>query len=112
LYPFHNGSAPQPDVVFSITAVAGAVTAVIITNILTGHVLTWSGTLAAGKTLVIDCGAQSVLNDGVDDYASLTPPTNRDEWMLLDPGLNPVSVSVTEAGTQSTIQYSFYPAEA
>lgn len=111
-YNVTNGSTPQPDITFSITAVAGAVTAVTITNITTGHVLTWAGTLAAGKVLVIDCGNDSVLNNGVDDYASLTPPTNKDEWMLLNPGLNSISVSITEAGTQSTIQFAFYPAEA
>jgi hypothetical protein len=110
-YTFVNGSAQQLNVIFSITARGGAVTAITIANSTTGHTFVWAGTLAAGKTLVIDCGLQSVLNDGTPDYAGLTTPTDKEEWMILDPGANDISFSITEAGTESTIEVMFYPAE-
>lgn len=108
----HAGNVDQPDVTFTITAGSGNVTAVTIQNTTTGHQFSWSGTLAAGNSLVIDCGALSVKNNGADDYNAFTPPTNKEEWMVFRPGLNALSISITEAGTESAIRVQFYDAYA
>lgn len=108
LYVEYDGDAEQPEVTITITAGDGAVTAVSLSNSLTGHSLTWAGTLAAGKSLVIDCGAETVENDGTADYDGLTPPTDKDAWMSLEVGMNPLSINITEAGTESTIEVEYY----
>jgi hypothetical protein len=108
----NNGRMPQRDVTFKVTAKGAAVTAVTISNSVSGHTLAWAGSLAAGTTLVIDCGRQSIQNDGADCYAELTVPTDKDEWMIMEPGVNPISINITETGTESTIEIYFFDSHA
>jgi len=67
----NNGNAEVRNPVITITAGTAALTSVTLTaNSETA--LTWAGTLAAEKALVIDCGARTVRNDGADAYSGLT----------------------------------------
>lgn len=108
----NEGNYDQRAVMFTLTAGGGNITAVTLANSTSGHTLTWSGTLVAGKSLVIDCGALSIQNDGTDDYDSLTPPSGKETWMVLGPGANVFSLNVTEAGGGSGLQVEFYDAYA
>lgn len=69
--------------VITVTAGAAPITQIIIRNITTGRTMTYSGTLAATKSLVIDCSAFTITNDGVEDltnwsgsFLSFTPGNN------------------------------------
>lgn len=100
------GKVPQASVEITVTAQGGAVTSVTIVNSTTNYTLVWTGTLAAGTSLVIDTGALSVLANGVENFAGLTPPANHTDWMQLDPGAN--TWAVTVVGANATITVSFH----
>ncbi len=107
----NDGNINQPDVTFKVTPVDVAVTSITVTNSSSGHAWTYAGSIAATKTLVVDCGAQSVENDGSDDYANFTGPTDKDEWMELIPGTNVFTVEITGA-TAILFEVEFYDASA
>jgi len=106
----NDGNVDQPDVTLTITATFSAITALVLTNTTTGHTLTFAGTIVLSKSLVIDCGARSIENDGADAYANLTPPANKEEWMMLTPGVNVITIAVT--GGPATVEIEFYDAWA
>lgn len=99
----HTGNIDQPAVVFTITA-TGEVTLVTINNTTTGYSFSYNGTLASGTVLVIDTGARSVQNNGVDDYAHFIPPANQEEWMHIAPGANTLLVTMVGGG-KFTVDY-------
>lgn len=103
----HTGNIDQPAAIFTITAVS-AVTLVTIHNITTGYSFSYNGTLVSGKILVIDTGAMSVQNDGVDDYAHFTPPTNHEEWMHIAPGSNTLEITITGGGNFAAVYYAAF----
>jgi len=104
----NSGNVNQRDIQFTIGADSTDITAISIANTTTGHTLEWAGTLTAGNSLVIDCGALSVLNNGSGDYASLTPPSDKDEWMMLEPGTNSFTVTITGGSASSTFVTRYY----
>lgn len=108
----NDGNVDNDSVLWEITAGSASITAVTITNTTTGHAMSWSGTLAIGDVLRIHTGELSVLNDGANDYASFTPPSNKEAWFKLQPGENTVTISITTAGTGETVRYEFYDAFA
>lgn len=75
-----------------------------------GESITFSGTIAANTTLVIDCGTMQVLNNGVDAYddLSLSPTADMAAWFSLQPGNNPITVTYTGGGTGRQIDFSYY----
>lgn len=109
LSPLHNhGNVPQADVSITVTAVGGTMTSVTITSTTTGHSFVWTGSLAAGKALVIDTGAWSIEADGVDAYDNFTPPTDKADWMVLDPGDNIWTIVIT--GSDATVEIEWFDA--
>ena len=80
------GNLPVRNVVFTITAGATALTNPKLSG--AGMDLWYTGTIAAGKSFVVDCGSLSVLNDGVDAYANLALGTGHtiEHWCNLPPG--------------------------
>lgn len=72
--------------------------------------LVYIGSIAAGESLVIDCGEQSAKNDGVGDSAHFSRGADHkyDGWMQLEPGDNTVEVTRTGGGATSSISFSFY----
>jgi hypothetical protein len=77
-----------------------------------GESLTFDGTIAAGKSLIVDTGTMQITNDGVDAYDDLTlsPTADLAAWFALRPGSNPITVTFTGGGTGSTIDFSYYEA--
>jgi hypothetical protein len=75
-----------------------------------GERLTFNGTIAANKTLIIDTGSLQIFNDGVDAYASLVfePTADMTTWFTLQPGSNSLTVSWTGGGTGASIQFNYY----
>lgn len=91
----NGGNLPVHSVQIAVTAGSAALTSVRITG--TGFDLQWTGTIAAGQTLAIDCAAQSVLLSGVDAYSgfALGDGHTIEDWISLEPGNTTISLAVT-----------------
>ena len=71
---------------------------------------TFSGSVAAGKVLTIDCGTRSIRNDGADAYSSFVLNAGHTvaDWLQLAAGANSVTITYTCAGAASTLTPTFY----
>ncbi len=103
------GRAAVRAVRMGISAGASAMSAVTIARA-GGETITFSGTILANKTLVIDTGTMQVLNDGVDAYNDLTlsPTADQAVWFSLEAGDNPITVTFTGGGTGKEISFGYY----
>ena len=83
--------------IFTITAPAGSsFSSVKIENKTNGGYVLYVGTVAAAESVIIDCGALRVLNDGDDDYDNLTVSYNTLSpfaWFTLFVGDNELEVT-------------------
>ena len=104
------GRAPIRSIIIRVTAPASAISAITIARA-GGESLTFSGTVAANKTLSIDTGTMQVQNDGVDAYDDLafSPSADLATWFSLLPGDNTVTVTYTGA-TGGDIEFAYYEA--
>lgn len=84
----NGGNLPQTDVVITLTSDDAALTDPTFEG--PGSVLLWTGTIPIGQSLVIDCGARSVLLNGTNAYSglSLDDLHTREQWFTLEPGNN------------------------
>jgi hypothetical protein len=103
----NNGNYPVRNAIISITAAGSNITALTLGG--TGWDLAYTGTILAGKTLVIDCGAFTVLNDGVDDFAHLARGVYHTipEWSCINSGSNILSTTRTGGDNNSSISFTF-----
>lgn len=106
----NGGNAPVSNVILTLTAGAVAITSVGIG--MTGKsYFRWTGSLGAGKALVIDCGARSVRLAGVNAYAGFALGASHtiDDWLRLEPGSNPVIVGLSGGGSlaDATLRYQY-----
>ena len=72
---------------------------------------TYSGTVAIGKALVIDCGLKSVVNDGADAYSAFALNSGHAvaDWLQLQPGDNTVTITYTGNATDdATFALGYY----
>ena len=108
----NNGNYAVRNCVITVHCDTTPITALAIT--MTGVNLVFSGTLAAGKDLVIDCGTETVTNDGAAAYATFDTSTGhaQAEWLALQPGNNSITVTITGGGTASTITFDFWEGSA
>jgi hypothetical protein len=110
----NGGNVLVSDAIVTITAGNAALTAVAISCAAQGVKWTWTGAgvnpnIAAGKSLIVDCGALSVKDDGADAfvYFALDAAHTARSWLQLAPGANNVIVTWTGGGTGSTIDFAF-----
>lgn len=106
-----NGNAVVRAVTITVTAGSAAITLLTIRNATSACCLVFDGTVAAGKSVVIDAGAQSVLNDGVAAYAHLVRDATYHQngaWFEVWPGNNSITVTKTGGSTDSTITFDYY----
>jgi len=110
--PVANGAghAPVRAVTIRITAPGSAISNITVARA-GGESLTFSGSIAANKTLVIDAGTMQVQNDGVDAYDDLafTPTADLATWFSLLPGDNQVTITYTGA-IGGDIEFAYYEA--
>ena len=106
------GNLPINDAVLTMTAGGSAISSILITlyDYATAEIrsqLQWMGSLAAGRSLVIDSGAFSILNDGTSNYGNLTLTTNHkaDHWLEVLPGTN--GLVIVRFGGDATSTFSF-----
>jgi hypothetical protein len=108
----NGGNDTVRNVIMTITAGALAITNLVIkrkVSSTTYEHLVYAGTIAAGESLVIDCGADSVENNGVGDYANFSRgASHQTNWLLqLLAGNNSIEVTITGGSTDSTILFTF-----
>lgn len=98
-----GGTSPVLDAVISVSAVGAPVTSVSLTAS-GGHNWTWTGTIAIGTALVIDCGALTVKNNGIDAYAGfvLDPSHTARGWLEL-PSNQTTALTIDLVGGPATI---------
>jgi hypothetical protein len=68
---YNGGNADVRDPIITITAATGAITQVTL-SANSETALHWVGTIASAQSLVIDCGARTVRNNGADAYSGVT----------------------------------------
>ena len=108
----NGGNVNVEDLTITVTAGTNSITNLVIANTTTGDSLTFAGTLASGNDLVVDVGALSILNNGSNAYSNLTP-TNKADWLDLEPGNNTIRFTVTgNAAADSTYLIEYYPTYA
>lgn len=102
----HSGSTrEQRDLTISLTAGSAAITQFGIDYAAGNCSWRWKGDLAAGETLVIDCGSMTVLAENVDAYEgfSLTGNHRNEAWLALPAnGTGSLYITWTDDGTGST----------
>jgi hypothetical protein len=104
----NGGSLPARPLI-TINAVPSNITAVTITSASQTD-LTYSGTITAGKSLVLDCEILSITNDGTGDYDNLARNAGHiiDGWLELANGTQDVVITITGGGTTSTIVFDYW----
>lgn len=104
----NGGNAPQRNVVIDVVAAGTPITVLRVQA--TGVDFTWTGSLAVGKTLEIDTGAQSVKNDGANAYSGVAWSNTIDDWLRLAVGSNSVTITKTGGSSSSTVQFNYFDA--
>jgi len=101
-----GGNVPVTDAIITVVA-GGAITSLAIKALHAGIDLRYTGALAAGQTLAIDCGAQTVTVDGANAYAyfALGSGHTAQGWLPMAEGLTPVVVESNGAGTVALSWY-------
>lgn len=96
------------DITDAIIRVAAATNTTSVNITCTGVDFTYSGTITAGNTLVIDTGKLTVKNNGVADYANFTLNAGhtKQAWLYLPNGSTLLTIAIT-SGT-GTISVEFY----
>ncbi len=105
------GRAPVRALAITIDVGTVAMSAITIART-DGESLTFSGSMDAGDSLIINTGTMQVTNNGVDSYddLSFSPTADMAAWFALEPGDNEITVSFTGGGTGSEITFNFYEA--
>lgn len=104
----NGGNATVRNAIITVTAVGTNITEITLTK--SGETdLKYDGTITAGQSLVINCGAYSVKNNGVDDYANFSRETNHviAEWLNLSAGANTIGTTRTGGNASSSITFTF-----
>lgn len=87
------GTESVEDAEIIITPTGGALTSILIE--LNDSSFTWSGNLAVGKDLVINCGKSQIFANGIDAYNGLTLNNNHvsASWLVLRNESNEIDIT-------------------
>ncbi len=104
----NDGNGICYDAVITITAGAANITALTISTA-NGTDIDWTGTLTAGNALLIDCGAKSIKNNGVNAYSGFAYGGSHtaNSWLELLPGDTAITIDRTGGSTDSTVRVLF-----
>lgn len=108
----NGGNAVQTNLTIKVTAGSANITNIKIEG--NGAEIQFSGTINSTKELVIDCGAYTVENNGVDAIADFERLSSHsiEEWFILVAGSNSITVTITGGSTDSEIDFDYYDAHA
>lgn len=103
----NGGNGIVRDITITVTATGAPITALIIENLETGQIskIKYAGTIAVGQSLVIDCAAMTIRNNGANAYTTeftLEAGHSTREWLRLMPGANTIRVTRTGGDNSST----------
>jgi hypothetical protein len=103
-----NGSGiahPVTDATISIVALTN-ITSIRIQG--TGIDWVWTGTVLTGNTWAMDCGIQSILNNGVGAYSTFVRNVGHtsDTWLPLAQGTNSLTITLAGTGTLTITNYN------
>ena len=86
----HAGNIPATNLMITVTAGSTNLTQVTVRNQTSSAAIsplawswTYDATILAGESLVVDCGASSVFNDGDDAFADFDP-NRKAQWLRLE----------------------------
>lgn len=88
----NEGNKPATRVMITVRNGTADITRLNFYNITNGYAVSWAGTVPAGREIVINCGAKSVVVDGSSDWSGLNEP-NQAWWMALAPEDNEIRVN-------------------
>lgn len=99
----NNGNVDNTGAVLTLTAVGEDLDGVTV-SIAGVAEWAWTGDLNPGQSLVIDCGARSVLKEGADAYSGFALGAGHasDHWLPLAPDDNSVVIDLNTAASFST----------
>jgi len=107
------GNAEVRDIIITVTATGAAITQIDIKNLEVGYLshIRYTNTIAIGQSLVINCGAKSVLNNSVEDFDGfhvITATHKVTGWLVLKPSADS-TIEITRAGggNANTCAFSF-----
>lgn len=105
---FNGGEFMVDDAIIRVLASGSNITSVTIECVETGVDLRFTGTIADGNNLYINCGPGTVLNNGVDAYSDFALGSSHTArcWLPLQVGQNPIVVRVTGQGTVYIYHYN------
>lgn len=105
----NDGNAIVRNPIITVTAAGSNITYLRITAADIDADLEFNGVIAVGQSLVIDCGAKSVKNNGVDAYDdfNLEVLHAAQGWMPLAPGDNDMTVQRTGGNSSSSINFRY-----
>lgn len=103
----NEGNRAITNAIITITADDASLTAVTLTTTNGTH-LVWTGTVTSGNDLVIDCGAKSITNNGVNAYSGLSYGGNHsiDDWLRIV-GAMDITITYTGGGSAPTVVIAF-----
>jgi hypothetical protein len=112
------GNVNQDDVIITVTGSGSNITGVVAKKTSASgstiyNDLTWTGVLAAGQQLVIDCGAYTVKKQGdpaAYDTFALGAGHQADQWFRLWASANRIEVAITGGDNAATIKFDYYDA--
>lgn len=100
---FYNyGNRRQEEIRISVTAGSAALSMFGVDLPTASCSWRWTGSLAAGETLVIDCGAKSVLKNGIDDWNGFAMTGNHG----IEPWLSVANVADDTEGLSGSFVYT------
>jgi hypothetical protein len=115
----NSGNQNVDNAIITVTAGAADITALNVAITTAGGVIwipgltefDFTGTIAAGKSLVIDCGKRTVKNNGTGAYSGLAIDVTAHTvfpWLRVMPGGSDVIVTKTGGSTDSTITFDYF----
>ncbi len=107
LLAVNGGDTSVHDAILSVAATSGTVTSVRVQGPEAGIDWTWTGTLATGQTLIVDCGRQTMRRSGADVYGGWVraPVHTAAGWLPLAVGDNPLLVTVVGGNATATTSH-------
>lgn len=93
-----NGTAPIEDSVITVT---GPITNPVVSNVVTGTSVTYTGTVPAGQTWVIDCGAWTSKVNGAS-VLSATTHSGHARFVVIGPGPTDTGPTINLSGSGTT----------
>lgn len=105
----NGGNYPVDNAGITVTCGPTAAITALTIGITSVCQFTYSGTIATSQSLVIDCGAFTVANNGVADAANFALTANQTipAWLRLAAGSNTLNIAQTGGSTDSTIGVTF-----